>query len=229
MTKPIIGITANQRLNIALDDIPWSYAPTGFVHAVSQAGGLPLLLPIGDQETAKTYVSMVDKIILIGGQNVDPSYYGEEKAAAEDDFLLERDVYEIAIIKEALRQQKPIFAVCRGMQLVNVVLGGSLHQDIASHWQSLPSAQFSHEIEIKDGSVLASIYGQKSPINSFHRQAIKDLATGLTVVAHSAEDGIIEAVEAPQLRYLGVQWHPELLQETSQADRALFDYVVNQL
>ncbi|MEN4336195.1 gamma-glutamyl-gamma-aminobutyrate hydrolase family protein, partial [Streptococcus pyogenes] len=70
MTKPIIGITANQRLNMALDNLPWSYAPTGFVQAVTQSGGLPLLLPIGDEAAAKTYVSMVDKIILIGGQNV---------------------------------------------------------------------------------------------------------------------------------------------------------------
>lgn len=91
MSKPIIGISANQRLNIALDNLPWSYAPTGFVQAVTDAGGLPLLLPIGDESAAKVYVSMVDKIILIGGQNVDPKYYQEEKAAFDDDFSPERD------------------------------------------------------------------------------------------------------------------------------------------
>lgn len=86
MKKPIIGITANQRLNIALDDLPWTYAPAGFSEAVIKSGATPLLLPIGDEEAAKTYVSLVDKIIIIGGQNVDPKFYNEEKAAYDDDF-----------------------------------------------------------------------------------------------------------------------------------------------
>ncbi|EHJ57106.1 hypothetical protein HMPREF9318_00322 [Streptococcus urinalis FB127-CNA-2] len=139
MSKPIIGITANQRLNPSLDDIPWSYAPTGFVEGVKEAGGTPLLLPIVDEKTAKQYVQMVDKLILIGGQNVDPNFYGESNQAYEDDFMIERDFFEIALIKEAIKLKKPIFTVCRGMQLMNVVLGGTLNQNIPNHWQLEPS------------------------------------------------------------------------------------------
>ena len=135
MVKPIIGIMGNQRIKKDIN-LPWSYAPTGFVKGVQRAGGLPLILPISSEEDAKTYVSMVDKVLLIGGQNVDPKFYQEERHASENDFFLERDVFELAVIKEAIKQKKPIFGVCRGLQLMNVALGGTLNQDIKGHWQS---------------------------------------------------------------------------------------------
>ncbi|HER0869825.1 TPA: gamma-glutamyl-gamma-aminobutyrate hydrolase family protein [Streptococcus pyogenes] len=174
MTKPIIGITANQRLNMALDNLPWSYAPTGFVQAVTQSGGLPLLLPIGDEAAAKTYVSMVDKIILIGGQNVDPKYYQEEKAAFDDDFSPERDTFE-------------------------------------------------------PDSILYPIYGHKTLINSFHRQSLKTVAKDLKVIARDPRDGTIEAVISTNdaIPFLGVQWHPELLQGVRDEDLQLFRLFVN--
>lgn len=96
MTKPIIGITANVRPNPAHEDINWSYAPSGFVEGVQRAGGLAILLPVSDPSEAKTYISMIDKLILIGGQNVDPKFYNEENHASEDDFFLERDIFEMA-------------------------------------------------------------------------------------------------------------------------------------
>ena len=124
MTKPIIGITANVRPNPAHEDINWSYAPTGFVEGVQRAGGLAILLPVSDPSEAKTYISMIDKLILIGGQNVDPKFYNEENHASENDFFLERDLFEMALIEEATKQKKPIFSICRGTQLMNVALGG---------------------------------------------------------------------------------------------------------
>ncbi|MFD0844997.1 gamma-glutamyl-gamma-aminobutyrate hydrolase family protein [Streptococcus saliviloxodontae] len=231
MPKPIIGITANQRPNPAHDDIMWSYAPTGFVQGVIEAGGIPLILPIGDNETAKRYVSMVDKIILIGGQNVDPEYYGEENQASEDDFFKERDIYELAIIAEAVKQKKSIFSVCRGTQLMNVALGGSLHQDIENHWQDHPSDYLAHEMVVDPESKLADIYGTKTAVNSFHHQSINHLASDLKIIARDPEDGTVEAVEStnPNMRFLGVQWHPELLHESRQEDLDLFKYVVNEL
>lgn len=231
MSKPLIGITANQRLNPAIDNVSWTYAPTGFVQAVTQAGGIPILIPIGDEEAAKTYVDLVDKIIVIGGQHVDPQFYGEERMAKEDDYLLERDHYEIALIKECLKQNKPLFTVCRGMQLTNVVLGGSLHQDIADHWQEEEPDVVTHHITIDTNSSLGQIYGNKTTINSFHRQSIKRLANGLKVIARHPEDDIIEAIsfEDPDKRFLGVQWHPEFLWEKQPIDQKLFDYIVNDL
>ncbi|MDU3220882.1 MAG: gamma-glutamyl-gamma-aminobutyrate hydrolase family protein, partial [Streptococcus thermophilus] len=146
MTKPIIGITANVRPNPAHEDIKWSYAPSGFVEGVQKAGGLAILLPVSDPSEAKTYISMIDKLILIGGQNIDPKFYNEENHACEDDFFLERDLFEMALIEEATKQKKPIFSICRGTQLMNVALGGSLHQDIKRHWQDKPSDYLYHEI-----------------------------------------------------------------------------------
>ncbi|VGV09167.1 gamma-glutamyl-gamma-aminobutyrate hydrolase family protein [Streptococcus pyogenes] len=229
MTKPIIGITANQRLNMALDNLPWSYAPTGFVQAVTQSGGLPLLLPIGDEAAAKTYVSMVDKIILIGGQNVDPKYYQEEKAAFDDDFSPERDTFELAIIKEAITLKKPILGICRGTQLMNVALGGNLNQHIDSHWQEAPSDFLSHEMIIEPDSILYPIYGHKTLINSFHRQSLKTVAKDLKVIARDSRDGTIEAVISTNdaIPFLGVQWHPELLQGVRDEDLQLFRLFVN--
>lgn len=230
MTKPLIGITANERLT-DMDNIPWTYVPTGFVEAVKCAGGIPILIPIGDEEMAKTYVNMVDKVIIIGGQNVDPKFYGEEKTAKVDDYLLKRDTYEIAIIKECLAQNKPLFTVCRGTQLVNVVLGGNLHQHIEDHWQEEQPDALTHHLSVEPDSCLGKIYGTDTMVNSFHRQCIKDLAPGLKVIAHHPEDDIIEAVtfEDPTKPYLGVQWHPELLWKNREIDQALFDYVVNHL
>lgn len=231
MTKPLIGIFANQRLNIALDNIPWTYVPSGFSKGVEAVGGVPVLFPMTcDEGILNTYINLVDKVILIGGQNVDPQFYGQEKAAFEDDYSLERDLCELKVIDLSRQLGKPLFTVCRGTQLVNVALGGSLHQDIAGHWQSDLPHVATHAISIEEGSLLAKVYGRAAQINSYHRQAIDQLADNLTVVAR-AEDQTIEAVEStdPNFRFLGVQWHPELIHQVSPDDLKLFDYVVNHL
>ncbi|KHD46623.1 gamma-glutamyl-gamma-aminobutyrate hydrolase family protein [Streptococcus hongkongensis] len=229
MTKPLVGISANQRLNIALDDLPWTYALAGFSDAVMKANATPILLPIGNEETAKQHVSLVDKIILIGGQNVDPKFYNQSKEAFDDDFFLERDVYEIAIINEARRQGKPILGICRGLQLMNVILGGTLNQNIPNHWQKMPSDSYHHDIITNKDSFLFSIYGEKASINSFHHQSIKELGNGLEVISRDPRDNTIEAVVSndPTFQFIGVQWHPELLQHISNADFQLFDYFIN--
>ena len=174
---------------------------------------------------------MIDKLILIGGQNVDPKFYNEENHASEDDFFLERDIFEMALIEEATKQKKPIFSICRGTQLMNVALGGSLHQDIENHWQDKPSDYLYHEMIVEEDSKLAEIYGCGTSINSFHHQSIKHLASDLRVIARDPEDNTVEAVESnsPDLRFLGVQWHPELLLDKREEDLKLFEYVVNEL
>lgn len=232
MPKPLIGIFANQRLNTALDNIPWTYAPTGFAKGVEAVGGVPMLFPMTTQDDLlETYLNLVDKVILIGGQNIDPKFYGQEKAAFEDDYSLERDLCELKVIELARQLKKPLFTVCRGTQLVNVALGGSLHQDIPGHWQTELPHVATHAISIEDSSQLSQVYGRAAQINSYHRQAIDQLAEGLTVVARAADDQTIEAVEStdPEFRFLGVQWHPELIHQVSPEDLKLFDFVVNNL
>lgn len=232
MTKPLIGILANQRINTDLDNIIWSYVPAGFTKGIETVGGVPLILPMTTQRAIlETYVTMVDKLILIGGQNINPRFYGQEKAALEDDYHLARDICELNIINLARQHHKPLFTVCRGTQLVNVAMGGSLHQDIPNHWQSELPHITTHTITIEAESKLADILGTGAEINSYHRQSIDRLADGLRIVARAVDDQTIEAVEATDadFRYLGVQWHPELLHEVSPGDLKLFDYVVNEL
>ena len=123
MAKVIVGITGNEKEMPAMSGIKYVAVAQDLSEGVKQAGGLPIVIPIGKPELAKDYVDMVDKLILSGGQHVDPRFYGQEKEIDSDDYSLARDQFELALIKEALRQKKPIFAVCRGMQLLNVAMG----------------------------------------------------------------------------------------------------------
>ena len=147
--RPVIGITGNERPFPDDPDANMSYAATGFVEAVKEAGGIPLILPIGDAALAKDYISMIDKLIITGGQNVLPKFYGEEITIDSDDYLLKRDLFELALIEEARAAKKAIFTVCRGTQLYNVALGGTLYQDIEHHWQDNPGQYTSQELVTK--------------------------------------------------------------------------------
>ena len=229
MTKAIIGISGNEKTHPD-DELMMSYCIKGFVEGVKEVGGIPLILPIGDEEMARAYVSMVDKLILTGGQNVDPKFYDEEKTIDSDDYHLQRDIFELALIKEAIQQNKPIFSVCRGTQLFNVAMGGTLFQDIEDHWQDSTAEYTTQRLATEPDNILREIYGEISHINSFHHQSIKDLAPNLKVIAYDPKDNIIEAVmTTDQIRFLGVQWHPESLYENRPKDKKLFDYVVNKL
>ncbi|GGE33079.1 gamma-glutamyl-gamma-aminobutyrate hydrolase family protein [Streptococcus himalayensis] len=229
MKKPIIGISGNERLNPDEEFALMSYAAKGFVEGVRKVGGIPIILPIGDQETAQEYVSMIDKLILTGGQNVRPEFYGEAQTIESDDYLLSRDIFELALIEEARRQNKPIFTVCRGTQLFNVAMGGTLHQDIEDHWQDSSAEYTSQRLATAPDNILREIYGEISHINSFHHQSIKDLASNLKIIAYDPKDGIIEAVTTTDgTPFLGVQWHPEFLFDNRPKELALFDYIVNQ-
>ena len=197
---------------------------------VQEAGGHPSDPPIGDPASAGHYISLIDKLILTGGQHVSPQFYGEKKEIVSDDYLLERDLFELALIKEAVAAKKPIFTVCRGMQLYNVAMGGTLYQDIDHHWQENPASETSHSIETVEGSILRDLFGEVGQINSYHHQGIKDLAPHLEVVALSLKIRSSKRCNLPTGQpFSGVQWHPELRYQVSEGDKALFDYVVNQL
>ena len=229
MTKAIIGISGNEKTHPD-DELMMSYCIKGFVEGVKEVGGIPLILPIGDEDMARAYVSMVDKLILTGGQNVDPKFYDEEKTIDSDDYHLQRDIFELALIKEAIQQKKPIFSVCRGTQLFNVAMGGTLFQDIEDHWQDSTAEYTTQRLATEPDNILREIYGEISHINSFHHQSIKDLAPNLKVIAYDPKDNTIEAVTTTDdIAFLGVQWHPESLYENRPKAKKLFDYVVNKL
>ena len=135
MCRTIVGISANLcPVDEDGKNIHTSVSRK-FVDGVRMAGGLPMVIPLGDKSLVEDYVETIDKLILSGGQNVHPKFYGEEKTIDSDDYNIARDEFELALLKEALRQNKPVMAICRGLQLVNVAFGGTLNQQIDNHWQ----------------------------------------------------------------------------------------------
>ncbi|WP_201343097.1 gamma-glutamyl-gamma-aminobutyrate hydrolase family protein [Streptococcus suis] len=227
MGKVIIGISGNEQEFPTKSGRTYVTVASELADGVSQAGGVPMVIPMGTPDLAKDYINMIDKLILSGGQHVDPSLYGQERLIDSNDYLLERDAFELALIEEALRQGKPIFAVCRGMQLLNVALGGSLEQEVAHHWQE-GIAGTSHRLQVKPKSRIGQLFTQGSPINSFHQQRIKELAPGLVATGLDPRDGTIEAYESRGNQALfGIQWHSEFLYNDCKQHRDLFQYLVD--
>ncbi|HEM6362183.1 TPA: gamma-glutamyl-gamma-aminobutyrate hydrolase family protein [Streptococcus suis] len=227
MGKVIIGISGNEQEFPTKSGRTYVTVASELADGVRQAGGVPMVIPMGTPDLAKDYINMIDKLILSGGQHVDPSLYGQERLIDSNDYLLERDEFELALIEEALHQGKPIFAVCRGMPLLNVALGGSLEQEVAHHWQE-GIAGTSHRLQVKPKSRIGQLFTQGSPINSFHQQRIKELAPGLVATGLDPRDGTIEAYESRGNQALfGIQWHPEFLYNDCKQHRDLFQYLVD--
>ena len=229
MARTVVGVAANLCPVDAEGKNIHSSVSCKFAESIRQVGGLPLVIPVGDESIVRDYVEMIDKLILTGGQNVHPQFYGEKKTIESDDYNLVRDEFELALLKEALRQNKPIMAICRGVQLVNVAFGGTLHQEIEGHWQGLPFGT-SHSIETGEGSVVAQLFGKESQVNSVHRQSIKNLAPNFRVTAIDPRDQTIEAIESiDEHRIIGLQWHPEFLVNEEDGNLELFEYLLNEL
>jgi putative glutamine amidotransferase len=232
-SRPIIASTVYrksipQRRPIDVYGLMPSYS-----EAVSKAGGIPLLIPLGlSEDDLTTIVERVDGIILPGGGDVAPERYngrGHEKVYSVD---LERDRTELFVARAAVERQKPFLAICRGVQVLNVALGGTLWYDITSQIphaidhdasDGQPRNHLAHVVDAKPDSLLARHTGKReSWVNSYHHQAIRDLAPGLEVTA-TAPDGVIEAVELDGHPYaMGVQWHPENLVHDDPGMHALF-------
>ena len=183
------------------------------------------LEPISAPVCAKPQLDGADGLLLMGGTDVNPKLYGaspEPETQPPDD---ERDAFEMAILDQAIRTDLPVFAICRGMQLLNVYAGGTLRQHLASPRHDPPQdASFAHEIEIGPGTLLSAITGTcRWPVNSYHHQAAEKIGKGLRVSAWDAEDGTVEALEQPDHTFvLGVQWHPEDLVFESPGQLSLF-------
>lgn len=221
---PVIGITTYAR-----DEREHYPLPVEYVDAVQRAGGLPLLIP-PLAELAGRYLEHVDGLVLAGGGDIDPSCYGGTPHATLYGVDAERDRMELALAREASTRRMPILAICRGMQILNVALGGTLVEhlpDVAGErvaHRAPPREPVPHAVRVQEDSRLAAILGATDiqPM-SWHHQGVRQLAPGLRPVAFAPDDTIeaVEMVEHPEL--IAVQWHPELTARVDPAQQRLFD------
>lgn len=227
--KPTIAIACQ------VDSNPAAYTLRAqYVRLIEAAGGAPLLIaPSADKDVLLQQLGLCDGLLIPGGDDISPALYGQERRTAKDAPAVERDAAEPVLLAAALDWKMPFLGICRGLQIANVVLGGTLHQDIetdvegaSSHWQEGPWEEPSHEVRIEPGTPLAAIVAtdvpkeellsngaeiRTIPVNSMHHQSVDELAAPLQPAAWST-DGVLEAAFMPGASFfLGVQWHPEMM------------------
>lgn len=208
---PLIAVTGRRRsaagLNLgppALDALEIEGYFTGYADHVVAAGGLPVYLP--SRIDPQAAIDRVDALVLSGGTDVDPARYGATTCATTPPLEPERDAFELALLDAALARDLPVLAICRGLQLVNVSRGGTLHAHLADHHP----ASGRHDVVVEPGTVLHGLLGPAATVNSLHHQAVDRPGADLVVTAR-AGDGVVEGIEWPGVRLLAVQWHPEQL------------------
>jgi putative glutamine amidotransferase len=235
--RPRIGITSWHR-NDADHLERWVAIRDTYTGAVRAAGGLPVILPIGDDdpEAIGEYLAAVDGILFTGGEDIAPAYYGEPRDERCQEPDPERDLFEIHLARAALARRVATLGICRGLQVINVAAGGTLYQDISCrpgtrgyHSASGVNRQrLIHDVRLVPESQLQTIMGvTEAQVTSTHHQFVKDLAPGFLVSAESVEDGIVEGIECPDIPFLvAVQWHPERLYAGHAEHLALFKGLV---
>lgn len=219
MKKPIIGITSAYEEEKDLKHYHRTTVCIDYAESIVKAGGIPIVIPVlNDREVIKSQLKLVDGLLMSGGLDINPRYYNQDFLEGMKLISPERDSNEWMILEEYLSTDKPILGICRGMQMINVFKGGTLHQDIKNisekilkHTQDyLPELEV-HKVNIKKNSILSDLFGEEIITNSFHHQALDRIGNGLKIVA-TTNDGIIEAIESKEDRFLlGVQWHPEMM------------------
>ncbi|CAN5781764.1 gamma-glutamyl-gamma-aminobutyrate hydrolase family protein [soil metagenome] len=228
-SRPAVAVSATTEVIRGVLRVRGNASYTGSLHS---AGLRPYILPVLAAADADAMLDGVQGLVLTGGEDVDPKHYGAIPHAALGDVHAGRDAFELALVLAARARRLPTLAICRGIQVVNVALGGTLVQDIPSEWPAAIAhdgagarGERIHDVDVDGSSQLASALGAiRLTVNSFHHQSIAAVAPGLSVVAR-APDGVIEGVQwtGDVWWMLGVQWHPEELTGTSEAwDRNLF-------
>ncbi len=241
--RPVVGLpTQTQRGNS--DGLPdcWIMSKK-YVSTLADAGATPFIIPLlDDMVTLRAIYDELDGVFLCGGVDMDPSSYGESKHYLCGATDADRDATEMQLVRWAIQEKKPVFGVCRGVQVINVACGGTLHQDLASAIpQSIKHDYFpvqgryerhllTHSIKVDEASQLGRLLGVRAiKVNSMHHQAIERIGNGLVSTAW-APDGVIEGIESSSNRHymVGVQWHPEELAATDPRMRRLFRYFIQE-
>jgi putative glutamine amidotransferase len=221
MARPVVGIcTALERARWGMWDQEAVLLSRSYVEAVQRAGGLVVMLPPDELlfEDPGEALDLLDGLMLAGGADIDPASYGEEAHPETVDIVPERDRFEIVLVRAAIDRDLPVLGICRGMQLINVAYGGTLLQHLPErfgHHEHLRVAGTfdgaDHDVELIRGSLAAGAAGETHhATKSHHHQGVDRLGEGLQISGSSAMDGLPEAIEVPEKRFvLGVQWHPE--------------------
>lgn len=193
---------------------------SSYCRALEKSGGLPLVLATLEPVKAADYLNMLHGLLLSGGGDVDPCYFGEEPLPGCGEITPQRDAVEMRLIDLAIQRNMPVLAICRGIQVLNIACGGDIYQDLRrrngrclQHWQKARDCHPTHSVGLVPGTLLEHIFGgtKSMRVNSFHHQAVRRPGAGIKITA-SSPDGIIEAVEMKDRSFvLGVQWHPEAL------------------
>jgi len=223
LSRPVVGITTY------VTDARWGYwnleaalIPFDYVKAVEKAGGRPVLVPPSTEGIEET-LDALDAVVFTGGSDLDPEFYGEQAHPETVGVVRMRDEAELALLRAALERDMPVLGICRGIQVLNVGLGGDLEQHLEGHRHEPPGQFIAHDVAIEPNTRLAGMLGERTTVMSHHHQGIKTLAPGLVETAR-ADDGLLEAVEAPERRFtVGVLWHPEAGQ-----DARLFETLVDE-
>jgi putative glutamine amidotransferase len=209
--RPLIGIStyleAGARWRVW--ELEAALLPAGYPRLVQRAGGLAAMLPPDAPEHAAATVARLDALVIAGGPDVEPVRYGAEQDPRTGPPARERDAWELALIEAALAARIPLLGICRGMQLLNVALGGTLVQHIDGHAE-VPGVFGRHPVKPVPGTLYGGVVPEETYVPTYHHQAVDRLGAGLVASAHAA-DGTVEAVELPSAGWvLGVQWHPEM-------------------
>lgn len=237
MGNPIIGVFADTMScsKGGFGDVARQYVNASYISAVEKAGAASFIIPVSsDHEKNRKLIDLCDGLLFPGGEDIDPRYYGENPHPNLGEIRPEVDEFLFHSFLYALEQRKPALGICKGMQMMVVAMGGSLYQDIYSqretetflHSQSGRRTYGLHQVRIEKDSRLFQILGTEHlAANSMHHQSVRTLGKGLRCSAQT-EDGIVEAVESPDGRLIGVQWHPEEMVPESDAMKRLFKNLV---
>lgn len=241
--KPLIGITCNYETrdlvgmtsHMGTPGQDWNFLAGDYVYAVEKAGGIPVILPRCESlEVLQELIGRLDGILISGGHDVDPASYGEAKRECCGYVVPERDAMELSAIRTAMDRNLPLLAICRGIQILNAALGGTVWQDVQkegsyechSFGSSVSREQAVHPVSLAEGSLLHRIYGKTTVmVNSFHHQAVRTPAQDAVVTAVSP-DGVTEAMELPGAAFaVAVQWHPEMMFDSAEQKKLFSAFV----
>lgn len=237
MGNPIIGVFADTMScsQNGFGDVSRQYVNASYISAVEEAGAVPFIIPVSSRhDKNRKLIDLCDGLLFPGGEDIDPRCYGENPHPNLGEIRPEVDEFLFHSLLYALEQRKPALGICKGMQMMVVAMGGSLYQDIYSqrecetflHCQSGRRTYGLHQVQIERDSRLCQILGTEQLVtNSMHHQSVRVLGKGLRVSAQT-EDGIVEAVESPDGRLIGVQWHPEEMVPDSESMKLLFQNLV---